>query len=58
MGHVVREKIARIARKIVHAAVATTSARWTKKRAAVVPVIAARVVAMVNATTMKRVRLA
>lgn len=58
MAHAVRVKTARIVRRIVLAAAGIASVAQTLKTAAIVPAIAARVVAMVNATTTKRVRVA
>lgn len=57
MGRVAPGKTVRIVRKIVRAVAAIICARWVR-RAAIVPVIAARVVAMVNATMAKPVRVA
>jgi hypothetical protein len=57
MESAVLERIVRIVRRIVRALVATICARWVK-RVVIVPVIAVHVVAMVNATMVKRVRAA
>jgi hypothetical protein len=57
MAHAVRGKTVRIVRRIVRVRVVTNCAPWAK-HAAIVLVIADRVVAMVHATMAKRVRAA
>lgn len=57
MAHVVLGRIVRIVRRIVRVLVVTNCAPWAK-HAAIVPVIADLVAAMVNATMAKRVRAA